>query len=188
MKRMKPCLLFVAVLLAALLSSDTGQPVNGQTGAGTKQPLIRLQGIDRNYYDVAEMRGSVLLISFGATWCAPCSGELFALEELKREYQGKPVKFFWVTIENDGQISDSGLKKYADQHKLSFPVLRDPTKTVYLQFSPRVRLPMIVFFDKEGHLDGSAQFGMSSDVDNYKGRVRERLDTLLSPASTPDMN
>ena len=185
MKIANLCLLFVAALLAALLFSSTQHSVSGQTDTGPKQPLIRLQGIDRHYYDVAEMRGSVLLISFGATWCAPCSGELYALEELKREYQGKPVKFFWVTIENDGQISDSGLKRYADQHKLSFPVLRDPTRTVFLQFSPRVKLPMIVFFDKYGHLDGPAQFGMSSDADNYKGRVRERLDTLLSQTPTP---
>jgi peroxiredoxin len=185
MKRPNLCLLLVAAFLAALLSSATPHSVNGQTGAGAKPPLIRLQGIDRHYYDLAEMRGNVVLISFGATWCAPCSGELFALEELTHEYRGKPVKFFWVTIENDGQISDSNLKKYADQHKLSFPVLRDPTKTVFLQFSPRVKLPMIVFFDKDGHLDGPAQFGMSSDVDNYKEQVRARLDTLLSQASTP---
>ena len=185
MRRARLYFLFIAVLLAALPSITTRHSVNGQTGAGPQQPLVRLQGIDRHYYDVAEMRGSVVLISFGATWCAPCSGELFALEDLKREYQGKPVKFFWVTVENDGQISDSGLKRYADQHKLSFPVLRDPTKTVFLQFSPRVKLPMIVFFDKEGHLDGSAKFGMPSDADNYKLQVRERLDTLLSQTPTP---
>ncbi len=185
MKRPTLCLLFVAALLTALLPNATRHPANGQTGAGPKQPLIRLQGIDRRYYDVAEMRGNVVLISFGATWCAPCSGELFALEELKRDYQGKPVKFFWVTIENDGQISDGGLKRYAEQHKLSFPVLRDPTKTVFLQFSPRVRLPMIVLFDKEGHLDGPAQFGMSSDVDNYKEQMRARLNTLLEQTPNP---
>jgi peroxiredoxin len=183
MKRANLCALGVAALLNVLLFSDAPHTA-AQTGA--KEPLIRLQGIDRHYYDVAEMRGNVVLISFGATWCAPCSGELFALEALKREYQGKPVKFFWVTIENDGQISDAGLKRYADQHKLSFPVLRDPTKTSYLQFSPRVRLPMIVFFDKDGHLDGPAQFGMSSDADNYKTRMRARLDQLLSRSPTRD--
>lgn len=184
MKKAILSVLFVAGLLGVLLSSSSRQAVNGQTGAYPKQPLVRLQGIDRHSYDVAEMRGNVVLVSFGATWCVPCSGELIALEDLKREYRGKPVKFFWVTIENDGQISDSGLKRYAAEHKLSFPVLRDPTKTAYLQFSPRVRLPMIVLFDKDGHVDGPAQFGMSSDVNNYKARVRARLDALLSPAST----
>jgi cytochrome c biogenesis protein CcmG, thiol:disulfide interchange protein DsbE len=184
MKRPILSVLFVAALLGVLVSSSSDHAVNGQTGVDSKQPLVRLQGIDHHYYDVVEMRGNVVLISFGATWCAPCSGELFALEELKHEYQGKPVKFFWVTVENEGQISDAGLKRYADQHKLSFPVLRDPTKTTLLQFSPKVRLPMIVLFDKDGHVDGPAQFGMSSDADNYKARMRERLDALLSP-STP---
>jgi peroxiredoxin len=183
MKRVILSIVFAAALLGVLLSSS--QPsVSGQTGADAKQPLIRLEGIDHKFYDVAEMRGSVVLISFGATWCVPCSGELFALEELKHEYQDKPVKFFWVTIENDGQINDAGLKRYAVQHKLSFPVLRDPTKTAYLQFSPRIRLPMIVFFDKGGHV-GSAQFGMSSDANTYKARTRARIDELLSLASTP---
>lgn len=180
MKRSILSLLVPAVLGGVLLLSSSPQDISGQTGTGSKQPLVRLQGIDRHYYDVAEMHGNVVLISFGATWCAPCSGELFALEELKHEYQNKPVKFFWVTVENDGQISDAGLKRYAEQHKLSFPVLRDPTKTAFLQFYPRVRLPMIVFFDKGGHLDGPAQFGMSSDTDSYKARMRVRLDRLLS--------
>ncbi len=175
--------LFVTALLVGLPSSSSLFTVNGQ-GSDAKQPLIRLQGIDRQFYDVADMKGNVVLVSFGATWCAPCSGELFALEELKHEYQGKAVKFLWVTVENDAQISDSGLKKYAAQHKLSFPVLRDPTKTAYLQFSPRLRLPMIVLFDKDGHVDGPAQFGMSSDTNSYKARMRARLDGLLSPAST----
>lgn len=185
MRRLMLSVLFAGALLSALLSSPAQPTVNGQAGIGTKEPLIRLQGIDKRYYDLAGMRGTVVLISYGATWCAPCSGELFALEELKKEYQGKPVKFFWVTIENDGQISDAALKRYADQHKLSFPVLRDPTKTSYGQFSPRVRLPMIVFFDKDGHLDGPAQFGMSSDAESYKARVEARLDALLSQGSTP---
>jgi len=184
MKRTVLKVLLVAALFGVLLSGSQ-RTVSGQNGADSKQPLIRLEGIDHKFYDVAEMRGSVVLISFGATWCAPCSGELFSLEQLKREYQDKPVKFFWVTIENDGQINDAGLKRYAAQHKLSFPVLRDPTKTVFLQFAPRVKLPMIVFYSKDGHFDGPAQFGMSSDANTYKARMRARLDKLLSQASTP---
>ena len=184
MKRTILKVLFIAAWFGVLLSGSQFR-VSGQSGADPKQPLIRLEGIDHKFYDMAEMRGSVVLISFGATWCVPCSGELFALEQLKHEYQGKPVKFFWVTIENDGQINDAGLKRYAAQHRLSFPVLRDPTKTALLQFSPRVRLPMIVFYDKDGHFDGPAQFGMSSDANTYKARMRTRLDELLSQASTP---
>jgi thiol-disulfide isomerase/thioredoxin len=50
-------------------------------------PLIALKGVDGKTYDLAQMRGNVVLVSFGATWCAPCVEELRALEELKNEYK-----------------------------------------------------------------------------------------------------
>ncbi|HVS20199.1 MAG TPA: TlpA disulfide reductase family protein [Pyrinomonadaceae bacterium] len=169
-------------IVVALVFGAALRLVRAQTPSTPNEPQLKLQGIDGRYYDVAEMRGSVVLVSFGATWCTPCSGELIALEELQREYQSKPVKSFWVSIESSSQISDGGLKRYAREHKLTFPVLRDPTKTTFLQFSPRVRLPMIVFFDKKGHADASPHFGMSSPPDNYKNAMRQRLDKLLATA------
>ena len=63
---------------------------------------MKLQGLDRHFYDLADLRGNVVLVSFGATWCAPCSTELRALEELLNEYRAQPVKFFWVSVEDDG--------------------------------------------------------------------------------------
>ena len=139
---------------------------------------IRLAGIDGQTYDVAQMRGSVVLVSFGATWCTPCSAELYALEELKREYKDKPVKFFWVSIESSDAVSDKELQKYSRARKLSFPVLRDPAQITFGQFTKRVRLPLVVFYDKEGRLDNPVHFGMAAP-EVYKGRMRERLNKLL---------
>ena len=64
-----------------------------------------------------------------------------------------------------------------------FPVLRDSSEAVFLQFSPRVRLPMLVLLDKDGNVDGPAQFGMRSPPDAYKADIRARLNKLLSPAT-----
>jgi len=171
-------LLAVILLLCAFCSGPA--PSAGTTVAAspvTDQP-IRLQGIDGQTYDVAEMRGHVVLVSFGATWCTPCSAELNALEELKREYKDKPIKFFWVSIESADAISDKDLQKYARTRRLSFPVLRDPTQTTFGQFTKRVRLPLIVFYDKEGRLDAPVHFGMAAP-EVYKSRMRERLNKLL---------
>ena len=140
---------------------------------------FKFQGIDGQDYDFGSMRGSVMLVSFGATWCTPCTAELLALEELKREFAGKPVKFFWVSIEGEDQISNGGLKRYAKERKLTIPVLRDPLKSVYLQFTPRVRLPMILFFDKDGRVDAPPHFGMRSPAEFYKTDMRARLNKLL---------
>jgi len=155
----------------------------GTARAQTKvpaDPLLKLQGLDGKILDLAELRGSVVLVSFGATWCPPCGTELRALEELLGEYREKPVKFFWVSIERPEEINNAGLRRYAKEHKVSFPVLRDAAKMVFLQFTPRVRLPMIVMLGKDGKVDAPVHFGMRSPLDAYKSDMRARLNKLLT--------
>lgn len=174
-------LVAVTLLLCAFFSGPAQSAQSASPPAvayAVSDQSIRLQGIDGQTYDIAEMRGHVALVSFGATWCVPCSAELHALEELKLEYKDKPVKFFWVSIESAEAISNKDLQKYARSRRLSFPVLRDPAQTTFGQFTKRVRLPLVVFYDKEGRLDSPVHFGMGVP-DLYKSRMRERLNKLL---------
>jgi thiol-disulfide isomerase/thioredoxin len=156
---------------------------NAQTKDLPSEPLFKLQGLDGKIVDLTELRGSVVLVSFGATWCAPCSTELRALEELLTEYREKPVKFFWVSIERPEEVTNAGLRRYAKERKVSFPVLRDTGKMVFLQFTPRVRLPMIVMLGKDGKVDAPVQFGMRAPLDAYKADMRMRLNKLLVTSS-----
>ena len=173
--RIRLMLFSVLALSALLLPSAVALP-----HLQPARTTIKLQSLDGQTYDVASMRGSVVLVSFGATWCTPCITELRALEELKREYTGKPVKFFWVSIESEDALTNAKLQRYVKERHLSFPVLRDPQKAAYLQFTTRVRLPTIVFLNKAGELDQPVQFGMRSPADSYKSDIRARLDKLLA--------
>jgi peroxiredoxin len=143
---------------------------------------IKLRGADGKNYDLTTMRGQVLLVSFGATWCQPCKDELRALEQLKDEYRGKPVKFFWVSVESEDQVSDGTLKEFARSIKFTFPILRDETRWTYAQFSTRQRIPLVVFLDKQGRFVPPAHAGMSTP-DKYKQMVRGMLDKLLADNS-----
>ncbi|HZH89852.1 MAG TPA: TlpA disulfide reductase family protein [Pyrinomonadaceae bacterium] len=155
-------------------------PISAGSRAETKDEFsIKLKGIDGKTYDVAKMRGEVVLVSFGATWCKPCAAELEALEGLKQEYAGRAVKFLWVSIESDDQTSNELLRDYAKSLKMTIPVLRDPEKTAFAQFSERVRLPMVVFFDREGNFVAPKHTGMTSQAEDYKKVIRARLDALL---------
>ena len=176
--------LSITVLLSLLFV--THGVALGQEKATLTAPKFKLQGLDGRVYDLADLRGNVVLVSFGATWCAPCSTELRALEELRAEYQNQPVKFYWVSIERPEEVSDTALKRYARERKVSFPVLRDTAKMVFLQFSPRVRLPMIVMLSKDGRVDLPVQFGMRTPAESYKADMRARLNKLLSVRSESD--
>jgi thiol-disulfide isomerase/thioredoxin len=163
-------------LTANALGQDSSSPPLPEEPAG-----IQLKGADGKDYDIATMRGQVVLVSFGATWCLPCKEELQALEQLKKEYKDKPVKFLWISIESETEVTDSGLRSYAKQLKLSFPVLRDPDKRTFARFSQRLRLPTILFFDREGKLSPPNHVGMAA-VPVYMAKMRERLDKLLTSA------
>ena len=172
-------LLLAACVITLTLCISSASAQDGST----RKPTFKLQSLDGRVTDLAELKGNVVLVSFGATWCAPCSTELRALNEVLNEYKNKPVKFFWVSVEAPEQVTNAVLKRYARDRKLLFPVLRDSSQAVFLQFSPRVRLPMIVLLNKDGTVDGPAQFGMRSPLDAYKADIRARLNKLLSPPS-----
>ena len=142
-------------------------------------PTIQLKGVDGKDFDLASMRGQVVLVSFGATWCQPCKEELKALEQLKKEYRDKPIRFVWISIESEDEVSDGGLRSYAKQLKLSFPVLRDPDKRTFARFSERMRLPTILFFDRQGKLVLPNHVGMAA-IPVYMAKMRERLDKILA--------
>ena len=173
-------LLAIAILGVVFLSASS------QVKTAATMPNMKLQGLDGRVYDINGLRGNVVLVSFGATWCAPCSTELRALEELLVEYRGKPVKFYWVSVENPDQVTNGALKRYAKERKVSFPVLRDTARMVFSQFSPRVRLPMIVLLGKDGRVDAPVQFGMRSPADAYKADMRARLNKLLAAPADSD--
>jgi len=165
---------FSAFLLATFLMASAQVP------SIPPDPKLKLQGLDGKVYDLADLRGNVVLVSFGATWCSPCTTELRALGQILTEYRDQPVKFFWVSIEPRGEVSNVQLKQYAKERKVPFPVLRDDAQMVFSQFSPRVRLPLIVMIGKDGKIDAPVKVGMQSQVDVYKADIRARLNRLLA--------
>ena len=170
------------VALITFLFASVFTFVSARAQSVTTQPVdnsIRLRGTDGKTYDVASMRGQIVLVSFGATWCEPCKEELKALEQLKKEYKDKPVTFLWISVEGEDQVSNSGLKDYAKKLKLSFPVLRDPDRSTFARFSPRMRLPTILFFDRNGRLSMPNHVGMAA-LPLYLSTIRGRLDKLLA--------
>ncbi len=175
--------LVLAALCATVKAQQTGSagtPADSVLGEG-----FRLKGLDGKFYDTSEMRGDVLVVSFGATWCVPCTWELVAVEELKEEYAGKPVKFLWVSIEDPKSVSNNLLRHYAKERKLTLPVLRDPGGVALAQYEKTgQRIPVVVFFDAEGTVSAPVHKGMTQDIALYKQMVRGRVDALLAKKVT----
>ncbi|MDQ3803655.1 MAG: TlpA family protein disulfide reductase [Acidobacteriota bacterium] len=177
---MRLAIKFTVVL--TLLLCGSGPRAGARQKTETEPPkdaAFKLKGLDGKTYESAGLRGEVLVVSFGATWCVPCTWELVAIEELKQEYEGKPVRFFWVSIETKERTSDNLLRHYAKERQLTIPVLRDPDASLFSLFSTSTRIPLVVFYDREGRFVAPAHRGMSQDITVYKQMVRDRVDALL---------
>ena len=171
---------FALVVLFAAAPGAPAQekvaPANAAEGDG-----FRLKGLDGKFYDTSEMRGDVLVVSFGATWCVPCTWEQVAVEELKVEYAGKPVRFLWVSIEDPKRVSNNILRHYAKERRMTVPVLRDPGGAALARYETTgTRIPVVVFFGADGQPSGPAHKGMPPDITAYKQLVRERVNALLA--------
>lgn len=183
---MKKIVLTFSLLLLCFVGSQFVAAQQTASPSPAVQPpsqvIFKLKGLDGKFYDPSEMRGQALLISFGATWCRPCDAELVALEELQREFKNQPVRFFWVSIERDEEISDSKLRDYAKAKGLTFPVLRDPAGATYGQFSVRRRIPLVIFVNQAGELVLPQHTGMA-EPELYKRTMRERINKLLQTSA-----
>lgn len=178
--------LFAFALVAFAAVAPFGQTPSGVSQNETKDTTanFKLKGIDGKTYDAGDMRGNVVVVSFGASWCASCVWELVAIEELKAEYATKPVKFLWVSIESEKRTSNNVLRHYAKGQRLTVPVLRDPEAKLFSRYSSSTRLPLVVLFDREGRNSPPAHHGMPQDVTGYKMMMRERIDALLAGGDT----
>ena len=107
MKKLFPFMLVAALLICSVtLLPHPARAQQAQQSSDEDEISINLKATDGRMYDLAKMRGNVVVVSFGATWCQPCAEELRALEQLRKEFEGKPVRFMWVSVEREEEASD----------------------------------------------------------------------------------
>src|SRR5919112_3653495 len=146
-RRLTPTALLLLTICFASFYAAAQQQQPAQP-AERKEVGFRLKALDGKTYDTAATNGEVWVVSFGATWCTPCTWELVAVEELKEEYAGKPVRFLWISIEEKERASDNILRYYAKERRISVPVLRDPGGAALTRYEKSgTRIPVVAFFD-----------------------------------------
>jgi thiol-disulfide isomerase/thioredoxin len=65
---------------------------------GSAAPNFRLKTVEGETVALAGSRGKVVVLDFWAHWCKPCRKLEPLLDQLVREYQNKPVRFFTVSV------------------------------------------------------------------------------------------
>lgn len=127
-----------------VLSTDSTE-ITTAPNVGSRAPTFSIENVGGNNIGLEDFQGQVVLLNFWATWCVPCQIEMpFILDA----YESAEAGEFTVLAVNDRE-SKQAVMGFANQFKLSFPLLLDKDGEVQRQY--RVPgLPTSVFIDKDG--------------------------------------
>ncbi|HYP27696.1 MAG TPA: TlpA disulfide reductase family protein [Blastocatellia bacterium] len=109
-------LLFSAPALTAQSAALAGAP------ADDSKSMIsaKLTDLDGKTVHLDEMKGSILVVDFWATWCGPCIKEIPAYNELQQKYASQGVKIVGVTLAS-GEAKE--VKPFVSRHNMKYTIL-----------------------------------------------------------------
>jgi thiol-disulfide isomerase/thioredoxin len=64
-------------------------------------PNLTFQNLTASKEKIGDLQGSIAVVNFWATWCAPCRQEFPLLSRLSQQYAGKKVRFVSISIDDN---------------------------------------------------------------------------------------
>jgi cytochrome c biogenesis protein CcmG, thiol:disulfide interchange protein DsbE len=80
------------------LASVPGAP-RAAPQIGEAVPALVLTALDGRTFDLANLRGQVVLVNYWATWCAPCRKEMPKLDAFYRRHHGQGLEIIGISID-----------------------------------------------------------------------------------------
>jgi peroxiredoxin len=105
--------------------------------------------LDGKQIRLSDSRGErAVLLSFFATWCAPCVQEL---PHLRKLYEANKDRGFLVlAISVDGAETVANVANFEKRNQLPFPTLIDTDSAISNIYNPHKSVPYSVLIDKTG--------------------------------------
>jgi cytochrome c biogenesis protein CcmG/thiol:disulfide interchange protein DsbE len=93
--------LVLAVSLLGMAPSVTraAPPAIGHPAIGKPAPQLIVPQLDGREFDLARLRGKVVLVNFWATWCSPCRIEMPTLNAFYRRYRSRGLEVLGLSID-----------------------------------------------------------------------------------------
>lgn len=100
------------VLGTSLRSTDAGLP-----GVGAPAPALSGTTLDGGHLDLADLRGSVVVVNVWASWCGPCRDELPMLVEAADRWRDEGLHVVGIVTRDRGSAA-TGLLREAGAEQL----------------------------------------------------------------------
>jgi len=143
-----------------------------------KQRDIMLPDLSVRLLDGKQVRLSALLeegpllVSFWATWCAPCKKEMIFLEEFHQKYNENSFRI--LAISTDSPKSMSKVKSYIRAKKYTFLVGIDPNQEIAKKMNALL-MPTTLILNKDRKVSWYHQGFIPGDEKEIEAQIRAVL-------------
>jgi len=135
-------------------------------------PDFALESLNGETVHLSDFRGKVVLLSFWATWCAPCKILTPWFVDLQNQYGPQGLQTLGVTLDEDATKVEIG--EFADKMRMTYPVLIGNEK-VADTYGGVPALPETLFIGRDGKIVDKIIIGLKG-----KGEIEDSIKKALS--------
>ena len=100
-------------------------------------------------FTLSEHRGTVVVLSFWASWCGPCVAKMPSTQA-SYEYFGDQVIFLGINIGENPDL----VQEFIEEGGYTFPIGLDEGRMIHGDLYPSIGIPFTVVIDREGVIVG----------------------------------
>ena len=115
-----------------------------------REANFALKDLSGKSWTLRDLKGSVVLVNFWATWCPPCRKEMPDLDALHKHFRKAGLVILSISDEPEAKVRGY----LADKH-YAYPILLDPGGKAHESFAIE-GIPKSFVFDREGKLTAQA--------------------------------
>ncbi|MCK8681166.1 TlpA family protein disulfide reductase [Streptomyces lichenis] len=157
--------------------------VTGKSGIATVAPADRKPAgaiagktLTGEQFDVADLKGKVVVLNVWGSWCGPCRAEAPHFAKVSKELKKQGVEFVGLNVRDP---NENQAVQFEKNFRITYPSLHDPAGKLLVNGFPKGTLnpqtiPTTIALDREGRIAARSMAALGED------KLREMIDPLVA--------
>jgi len=93
------------LLLAGAMSAMRALGADAPLQVGQRAPALVVTQLDGRVFDLAALRGKVVIVNFWASWCSPCRAEMPQLDAFYRRHHAQGLELLGLSVDDPQDLA-----------------------------------------------------------------------------------
>jgi cytochrome c biogenesis protein CcmG/thiol:disulfide interchange protein DsbE len=160
----------ISLLAVALFCASSLPSASARTLLHKPAPPFVRNDLQGHPIDLNTLRGHVILLTFWATWCAPCQVEMPHFVDWQDRFGSQGLQIIGVSLDDE----EAPVRALTAQRGVNYPVAMGDAKLARA-WGGILGLPVTFLIDRQGRV--AARFKGETDLAVMEGALRRLLDT-----------